>query len=166
MSGDYVIRRTQPEDLARILGIYAHARTFMAQHGNAGQWGGGFPPQSLVEQDIAAGHSYVCMDASGAVQGVFAYFFGTADPIYAAIEGHWLNNAPYGVIHRLASAPGTHGAATACIQWVFSQCRNLRIDTHEQNLPMRNLLQKLGFTPCGIIHVEDGTPRIAYQKCG
>ena len=59
MSGDYAIRRAQPEELARILAIYAHARAFMAQHGNAGQWDGGFPPQSLVEQDIAAGRSDV-----------------------------------------------------------------------------------------------------------
>ena len=27
-----------------------------------------------------------------------------------------------------------------------------------------HLLEKNGFTRCGIIHVEDGTPRIAYQK--
>ena len=29
---------------------------------------------------------------------------------------------------------------------------------------MQHLLEENGFTRCGIIHVEDGTPRIAYQK--
>ena len=29
---------------------------------------------------------------------------------------------------------------------------------------MQHLLEKNGFTRCGIIHVADGTPRIAYQK--
>ena len=29
---------------------------------------------------------------------------------------------------------------------------------------VRILLESEGFTRCGIIHVEDGTPRIAYQR--
>lgn len=29
---------------------------------------------------------------------------------------------------------------------------------------MQKLLEKYGYIKCGIIHVEDGTPRIAYQK--
>ena len=32
------------------------------------------------------------------------------------------------------------------------------------NQIMQHLLEKNGFTRCGIIHVADGTPRIAYQK--
>ena len=38
------------------------------------------------------------------------------------------------------------------------------LDTHEANGPMRHKLEKNGFTYCGIIYVEDGTPRRAYQK--
>ena len=30
--------------------------------------------------------------------------------------------------------------------------------------PQEMLLEKNGFARCGIIHVEDGTPRVAYQK--
>ena len=29
---------------------------------------------------------------------------------------------------------------------------------------MQKVLEENGFTKCGIIHVADGTPRIAYQK--
>ena len=29
---------------------------------------------------------------------------------------------------------------------------------------MQHLLEKNGFTPCGIIYVANGTPRIAYQR--
>lgn len=29
---------------------------------------------------------------------------------------------------------------------------------------MQHILEKNGFARCGIIHVADGTPRIAYQK--
>jgi hypothetical protein len=29
---------------------------------------------------------------------------------------------------------------------------------------MQRVFEKNGFQRCGIIHVEDGTPRIAYQR--
>ena len=41
---------------------------------------------------------------------------------------------------------------------------NLRADTHEKNRSMRKMLENNGFTKCGTIYVEDGTPRVAYQK--
>ena len=31
---------------------------------------------------------------------------------------------------------------------------------------MQHVLESNGFTRCGIIHVADGSPRIAYQKLG
>ena len=49
------IRKSTPADLPRILEIYAGARAFMAAHGNPRQWGAtGWPPESLIRQDIAA----------------------------------------------------------------------------------------------------------------
>ena len=40
----------------------------------------------------------------------------------------------------------------------------ISIDTHKDNLIMQKFLSKNGFDRCGIIYVEDGTERIAYQK--
>ena len=40
---------------------------------------------------------------------------------------------------------------------------NVRIDTHADNIPMQGAIANQGFTKCGIIHVEDGSPRLAYQ---
>ena len=52
------IRKSEPQDLERILEIYAYARRFMAEHGNPDQWGPTcWPPESLVRSDIAAGNS-------------------------------------------------------------------------------------------------------------
>lgn len=157
------IRPAAPYDLPEILSIYAHARSFMAQHGNAGQWGGGYPARALVEDDIRLGKLYVCL-ADGRIAGVF-YFAQEDDPTYRVIEeGAWLSEAPYAVVHRIASAPGTKGVATFCLNWAFERCGNLRIDTHTDNAPMRNLLAKLGFAYCGRIRLADGSPRIAFQK--
>ena len=57
------------------------------------------------------------------------------------------------------------GVGQFCLDWAFAQCGHLRIDTHTDNVVMQNLLSKLGFKKCGIIHVvEDNYPRYAYEK--
>lgn len=158
------IRKAEPEDLKDIMDIYAYARKFMAEHGNAGQWGTNFPPQSMIETDIQEQKSYVCV-ANKKIAGVF-YFAVEEDPTYGMIEnGSWQNDRPYAVVHRIASAEGIKGVATFCINWAYAQYGNVRIDTHEKNIPMQGLLKKLGFMRCGRIYVEDGSPRMAFQKC-
>ncbi len=156
------IRPATPKDRETILTIYESARQFMRENGNPTQWAGGYPPIALVEQDIHDGHSFVCEDG-GEILGVFCYFDGP-DPTYAHIEGAWLNDRPYGVIHRIAVAAHRRGVAAACYDYAFTRCDNLRIDTHADNKPMQRSLQKYGFSPCGIIYLANGDPRIAYQK--
>ena len=41
---------------------------------------------------------------------------------------------------------------------------DVRIDTHRDNETMLHLIEKNGFIRCGIIIVDDGTERIAFQK--
>lgn len=163
----FAIRKTTEEDLGRVMQIYAHARAFMAEHGNPNQWGPrGWPPQHLIEADIAAGDSYVCT-YEGRVVGVFYFVHGTdIDPTYRIIEdGAWVGDDTYGVVHRIASDGSVPGIGTACIEWAYEQCGHLRIDTHEDNVVMQNLLAKCGFVRCGIIHVvEDNYPRIAFER--
>ena len=152
------------ELLPQILQIYAHAREAMAASGNPTQWGDNFPPQELLEEDIDSNRLFVYV-VNGQLLGVFAFILG-ADPTYQVIEdGAWLNDAlPYGTIHRLASSGKSKGVASAVIEWCLEHCQSLRADTHADNQIMQHLLEKNGFTRCGIIHVADGTPRIAYQK--
>ena len=56
------------------------------------------------------------------------------------------------------------GVAAAVITWCLEHCESLRADTHADNKIMQHLLEKNGFTKCGIIHVADGSPRFAYQR--
>ncbi len=53
-----MIRQARETDLPVISEIYAYARGFMAKNGNPHQWAGGFPPLSLLQEDIAAGNLY------------------------------------------------------------------------------------------------------------
>ena len=57
--------------------IYAHARAFMAEHGNPRQWGPtNWPPQDLIHQDIRKGNSYVCLNEDDKVIGTFFFVYG------------------------------------------------------------------------------------------
>lgn len=157
------IRRAVWEDLPQIMEIYARARAFMRETGNPTQWGDGYPQESLIRQDIAEGVSYVA-EEKGELEAVFMFRQGE-DPTYRVIEeGAWRNDAPYGVLHRIASMGRVRGAGSRCIQWCFDQCGNLRGDTHSDNKVMQHVLEKNGFVRCGRIYVADGSPRIAYQK--
>lgn len=157
------IRKARIEELQEIMHIYEIGRGFMRQTGNFAQWGGGYPSEELVRSDIEAGDCYVAAEGES-LEAVFA-FHTRKDPTYQVIEdGAWLNEDQYGVLHRIASAGRVKGVGSQCIQWCFSQWPNLRGDTHADNHVMQHVLEKNGFVKCGRIYVEDGSPRIAYQK--
>ena len=157
-----MIQKATLSQLSQIMAIYETARAFMAQSGNPDQWGVAYPPEEMIRQDILDGKSYVNLDGD-TVRAVF-YFAVEEAPTYGYIEGAWLNDAPYGLIHRIAVGESGKGVAAECFAFAEAHCSNLRIDTHEKNIPMQRCLKKLGFTRCGIIYLEDGDPRIAYQK--
>lgn len=157
------IRKATPADLDILLRLYDNARRFMAANGNPTQWGTSYPSRALLEADISDGCSYVCEEHHNVAAG-FYYRFGTDDTYRRIYNGQWLDESPYGVVHRIASDGTVRGTGSFCLDWAFSQCGNLRIDTHRDNRVMQHLLEKNHFTRCGIIYLEDGSERIAYQK--
>lgn len=157
------IRNATKNDLTDIMAVYAYARKYMEENGNPTQWGKTRPPQSLIEEDIQKKRCYVGVGEDQKIHFVFAFIEGD-DPTYAVIEnGNWLNNEPYGVIHRIAGDGQIHGVLKTCLNFCRKKCKNLRIDTHENNKTMQHLLEKNKFTRCGIIYLKNGEPRIAYQ---
>lgn len=161
------IKKAGLADLDNIMPIYARARAYMAQNGNPGQWVGGYPAREDIAGDIEAGNCYICTD-QGRIHAVFALIFGE-DPTYNTIEeGAWLKDEPYAVIHRMASAGSLPGMAKQCFAWserlAGSRGCGLRIDTHADNKIMQHVVEDFGFQRCGIIRLQDGSPRIAYQK--
>ena len=92
------------------------------------------------------------------------------DPTYRQIgQGMWHTNGSYGTVHRLASAGRLRGVAGICFSWCAEQakmhgCSSLRADTHQDNRIMQHLLQKNGFVYCGVIHLANGAPRLAFER--
>ena len=155
----------QIDELEEILTIYSNARRFMSETGNPNQWGKVNPPPEKTIDDIKSNNLFVAAK-DNTILAVF--FFDIADdPTYTKIyDGQWLNDKPYGVIHRIAVADSARGKGVAgkCFDYAFAKCRNLKIDTHKDNIPMQRALAKHGFIKCGIIHLANGDERIAYQK--
>jgi len=157
----YTVRDAFPEDLPRIEEIYAFARDFMAKTGNPNQWGKTNPPHEWLVEDIRQKLLHVIEDESG-IHGVFYFYIGE-DPTYCEIEdGAWHYDAPYGTIHRIAS-DGSGGILRRAVEYGSEQINHIRIDTHHDNHVMQKAVAKLGFQRSGIIHLANGSPRIAYE---
>ena len=162
------IRKSTEQDVPQMLEIYEYARNYMAKTGNPNQWGPtNWPPEALIHRDIENGNSYVCLNDEGKIIGTFFFIQGEdIEPTYRNIEeGSWLDESPYGVVHRLAGDGSEKGIGAFCIEWAYGQCGHIRVDTHGDNKVMQRLMERLGFTHCGTTYVEeDDYPRLAYEK--
>ena len=156
------IRKSTYDDLDRIAEIFTYARKQMALNGNPSQWKNDRPSMKLVKKDIDVSNSYVVLN-EGKIIATFAFIVGI-EPTYLDIDGKWLDDDPYGTIHRIASDGSVKGVFDQVIDYVSKRGVDIRIDTHKDNKIMRHLIEKNGFVYCGIIIVDDGTPRLAYQK--
>ena len=158
------IRQANTADIGAILSVYDSARRFMRANGNFSQWAGGYPAREDVLGDIMSGNGYIGETPDGEIVMAFAFIIGK-DPTYSTImDGAWLNDRPYGTIHRIGTNGRRSGMLKACVDFCSAFTDNLRLDTHADNRPMLEAVNRLGFQRCGIIFCRDGTPRIAFQK--
>ena len=156
------IRNATVADIPEIMRICDSARNYMRANGNKAQWINGYPSEELWRDDIAKKQCFVCEEKNH-LCAVFAFILGK-DPTYQYIEnGQWKNDLPYGTIHRLGSDGTCSGIMEKCKAFALSHISELRADTHEDNKTMQSVLERNGFEKCGIIYIEDGSPRIAYQ---
>ena len=156
------IRNANIQDLSAIHGVYSVAKRFMREHGNPTQWDSSYPSDELLLSDIDRNSLFV-IESDDAIHAVFALLPGP-DPTYSYIEGKWLSESDYYVIHRVASDNTLHGVLPLVLSFAFNFTNSIRIDTHSDNTVMQHLLIKNGFTYCGTIYLLDGNPRMAYQK--
>ena len=169
------IRQATYNDIDRLMVIFDNAKTIMRDSGNTQQWNGNYPNVEVVRSDIDAGCCFVLCDGTAAgsemceeeIIGTMSLIPGP-DPTYGYIEGQWLDDESYYVIHRIATnAPGRN-TAVKMFDWAFGHiaekgCRTIRIDTHKDNCIMKHILTNYGFCMCGVIYLADGAARDAYQ---
>lgn len=159
-----MIRLATLDDLDSILMIIKQAQTRMKQQGLT-QWQNDYPSREIIEKDIKASHVFVYEDKKIlATMSVFDY-----DIVYDYIIGKWLNDRPYRVIHRIAISNEAVGMNITDKLYAFIlkhfKVNDIRIDTHENNLPMIRSLERNHFKYVGIVHVltDKDSKRLAYH---
>jgi RimJ/RimL family protein N-acetyltransferase len=162
-------RNASFDDLPTIMEIIRQAKIYMNEN-NLDQWKDGYPDEQIIGNDIKKYCSYVLVH-NGTLVGTAAVFFDEEKTYRQIFGGSWLTHGDYAVVHRVAvsSAFRNTGAATVMMKHIEQLSlgkgvHSVKIDTHEDNLPMRKFLAKCGFQYCGIIYLENGDKRLAYEK--
>jgi ribosomal protein S18 acetylase RimI-like enzyme len=136
------------------------------------QWQDGYPDRFTIELDISNEDSYIVLNEEDEIIGTTVFSTKT-ERAYQHIEGNWLTpeNSKYGVIHRLAV--GDNFRKLGLAQFVFNACEarlkkmkvnSMRIDTHKDNQGMQYMLKKRGYQYCGVILLQNGDERLAFEK--
>lgn len=163
-------RKTTPEDIPGIMRIIRQAQEYMKEQG-IDQWQNNYPSETVFAEDIVHDYSYV-MEEDGKIIGTMAVIFD-GEPDYDKIyDGAWKTvGKPYAAIHRVAvdAQMKGRGIAGAMLLEAEKMCRvrgvgSMKNDTHRDNHSMQRMLRKNGFEYCGIIYLEDGEERIAFEK--
>lgn len=163
----YTFRKATAADLGTIMDIIQEAKEQMSREGKH-QWDDSYPTQQHIETDILAGNGYVMAhDGRPVAYGAVVL---TGEPAYDVIEGHWLSEQPYAVLHRLAVSEAIkgHGFGVQFMQEVeriavAAGIHSFKVDTNHDNTRMLHVLDKMGFSHCGNIFYPQGS-RIAFEK--
>ncbi|RYG02983.1 MAG: GNAT family N-acetyltransferase [Chitinophagaceae bacterium] len=132
------------------------------------QWQDGYPNPDTIKSDLINGYGYV-LEENGATIAYGAIIFET-EPAYEAIEGKWLSDDDYVVIHRVATSKEVKGRGVAAQMFrlieelaVSKNVYSVKVDTNFDNVPMLKILDRLGYTYCGEVYFR-GAPRKAFEK--
>ena len=163
-----IIRKSNREDIPAIMAIVADAQALLRSQG-VDQWQDGYPTVDVITKDIANDDSYVLEDEGVVIATAVISFAG--EVTYNSIDGQWLNDNDYVVVHRLAVRNSALRGGLARQMMLYAEklalernISDIRVDTHSDNKAMQSLLTSLGYTLCGKITLLSGAPRIAFQK--
>ena len=161
-------RPAYDSDFEACWGIIDQARHNMIASGRH-QWTEEYPAEQDIRGDIDNGNAFVLtVDGEVAVYGAVIL---NGEPQYDFIEGEWMTNGNYYVIHRFATLQKfqREGLARIFINKVNSLCEvekvpSIKVDTNYDNMPMINLLSSMGFCICGRINYGNKGMRFAFEK--
>ncbi len=132
------------------------------------QWQDGYPNLETIEDDIQKGFGYVLIKDN--IVTAYAALIFEVEPAYEIIEGKWLSNGPYAVVHRVAVANqfASKGFATQVFKEIekvvlSKNIYSIKVDTNFDNAALLKIVDKLGYTYCGEVYFR-GSARKAFEK--
>ena len=152
MDNELIFRQAQSCETDRIMQIIRQAQARMHAAGSR-QWQDGYPAPGHISADIGRNRGYVlCKPGVEGPLSVIAYGAVVFDgePAYDAIDGQWLTDEPYVLVHRIAVADGERGRGVAAeflhrVETLAQErgVKAFRIDTNFDNQTMLRLLERL-----------------------
>ena len=153
-------------DEQKVMSVIEEGRAYLREQG-LDQWQNGYPDVQTIRADIETGMSYIAEVDAQVVATTCLSFAG--EPAYDAIDGKWLTEGEFLVVHRLATRQTVRRKSVAKKLLHYAETvaqskkiNSIKIDTHPENIPMRRLLEAMGYVRCGIVQFEGD--RIAYEK--
>ena len=165
-----LLRNSKETDIEYILNILEDAKLFLKNNG-VDQWQNGYPNKDVILEDIKNNESYV-LECENEIIGTTVLSFRGDNNYNKIYEGKWITEKEkYAVVHRIAIKKDSSikNIGMNIMKFIENKCienniNSIKIDTHENNRNMQNLLEKLNYKYCGIIYLEDGSKRIAFEK--
>ncbi len=149
------------------MGIIDTAKKHLKEQG-IDQWQNGYPDLDCIKADTQNGKGFFVKDG----EDILAYLcidLG-GEPAYNSLKGEWLSEEKYVVVHRMAMSDKARGKnlSGTIFGLVESFAKEkgvhyFRVDTDSDNLKMRHVLEKNGFSYRGTIWF-DNSEKIAFDK--
>lgn len=142
MDNELIFRQAQSCETDRIMQIIRQAQARMHAAGSR-QWQDGYPAPGHISADIGRNRGYVlCKPGVEGPLSVIAYGAVVFDgePAYDAIDGQWLTDEPYVLVHRIAVVDGERGPRRG--GGIPAPCGDTRTGTRRQSLSHRHQLRQ------------------------
>lgn len=160
-------RQASNSELDKSWEIIREARQFLKDQG-IDQWQKEYPNRDTIAEDVEKGSGYVLTEHD-LILGYVCISFEW-ETAYETLRGAWKSTWPCAVVHRLAIAGGHKGKGLASLMFHHTEelCKargihSIKIDTDMENGIMKHLLEKNGYSYCGVI-TFDNSDKIAYEK--
>lgn len=160
-------RKAKESEISQIWSILQQAIIRRKGEGS-NQWQDGYPNLKVIQNDINKGAAYVLTNEDDII-GYCAVLIND-EPEYANIEGKWITNGDFVIVHRVAIIKGYlgKGLAKKIFDFVEAYAKenniySIKVDTNHDNVPMLKIFKKLDYSYCGKVYFR-GTPRRAFEK--
>lgn len=133
------------------------------------QWQDGYPNIDVIKNDLQNDSAYVVIQDESKIIAYVA-ISDKGESSYENLDGEWLTNDKYVVIHRVAVSQenkikglGTWIMLEAEKVAISKNITSIKVDTNFDNIGMLRVFEKLDYKFCGEV-LQRGDARKAFEK--
>lgn len=156
-----MIRLANKEDLSGILSLYSAVHDALESGTNYPGWTRGIYPAEIDAQEGLERNDLYVMDVDGEIAGVMSLNHEQPEPYQEANWSYKAQGDEILLIHTLMVRPSCRGGGLGREMVAFAEelaakrnCKVMRFDTYEKNLPAIRLYEGLGYRFAGLVDLK------------